>query len=98
MLKLNNIEVLYKNVIQVLRGVSLEAAEGQVVTILGGNGAGKTTTLKSISGLLRTEEGEVSHGNIEFMGVRIDRKSPEQISKMGIIQILEGSLGGAGDA
>ncbi|MFH0845670.1 MAG: ATP-binding cassette domain-containing protein, partial [Pseudomonadota bacterium] len=90
MLKLNNIEVLYHNVIQVLRGVSLKVSEGQVVTILGGNGAGKTTTLKSISGLLRTEEGEVSHGNIEFQGIRIDRKSPEEVSRMGIIQILEG--------
>lgn len=90
MLKINNIEVLYFNVIQVLRGVSFEVSEGQVVTILGGNGAGKTTTLKSISGLLRTEEGEVSHGNIQFQGVRIDRKSPEVVSRMGIIQILEG--------
>lgn len=90
MLKLNNIEVLYHNVIQVLRGVSLHVTEGQIVTILGGNGAGKTTTLKAVSGLLRTEEGEVSHGNIEFLGTRIDRKSPEEISKLGVIQILEG--------
>lgn len=90
MLKLNNIEVLYFNVIQVLRGVSLEVPEGQVVTILGGNGAGKTTTLKSISGLLWTEEGEVSHGSIEFMGFRIDRKSPEEVARLGIIQVLEG--------
>lgn len=90
MLKVNNIEVLYRNVIQVLRGVSLEVSEGRVVTILGGNGAGKTTTLKAVSGLLRTEEGEVSHGSIEFQGTRIDRRSPEEISRMGIIQILEG--------
>lgn len=90
MLKINNIEVLYSNVIQVLRGVSFEVNEGQVVTILGSNGAGKTTTLKSVSGLLRTEEGEVNHGSIEFQGIRIDRKSPEEISRMGIIQILEG--------
>jgi branched-chain amino acid transport system ATP-binding protein len=89
-LKLNNIEVLYQNVIQVLRGVSLDVTAGQVVTILGGNGAGKTTTLKAVSGLLRTEEGEVSHGSIEFMGARIDRRSPEEISRLGIIQILEG--------
>lgn len=90
MLRINNIEVLYHNVIQVLRGVSLEVTEGRVVTILGGNGAGKTTTLKAVSGLLQTEEGEVSHGSIEFQGVRIDRKSPEEISRLGIIQILEG--------
>lgn len=90
MLKINNVEVLYHNVIQVLRGVSLEVAAGQVVTILGGNGAGKTTTLKSISGLLRTEDGEVSHGNIKFQDTRIDRKMPEEVSRLGIIQILEG--------
>ena len=74
MLKINNIEVLYSNVIQVLRGVSFDVNEGQVVTILGGNGAGKTTTLKSVSGLLRTEEGEVNHGSIEFQGIRIYMK------------------------
>jgi len=91
-LNINNIEVLYFNVIQVLRGVSLEVRESQVVTILGGNGAGKTTTLKAVSGLLRTEEGQVSHGDIEFDGVKIHRKSPEEISRMGIIQILEGRL------
>jgi branched-chain amino acid transport system ATP-binding protein len=89
-LNINNVEVLYHNVIQVLRGVSLEVNPGQVVTILGGNGAGKTTTLKAISGLLRTEEGEVSHGNIMFLDARIDRKMPEEVSRLGIIQILEG--------
>ncbi len=90
MLRVNNIEVLYLNVIQVLRGVSLEVDDEKIVVLLGANGAGKTTTLKSISGLLHTEEGEVSHGNIEFDGIRIDRKSPEEIARMGIIQILEG--------
>ena len=90
MLKINNIEVLYSNVIQVLRGVSLEVEAGQVIALLGGNGAGKSTTLKAVSGLLKTEEGIVNHGTIEFMGERIDNKSPEIISRMGIIQILEG--------
>ena len=90
MLKINNIEVLYSNVIQVLRGVSLEVEAGQVIALLGGNGAGKSTTLKAVSGLLKTEEGIVNHGTIEFMGERIDNKSPEIISRKGIIQILEG--------
>ena len=90
MLKINNIEVLYSNVIQVLRGVSLEVEAEQVIALLGGNGAGKSTTLKAVSGLLKTEEGIVNHGTIEFMGERIDNKSPEIISRMGIIQILEG--------
>jgi len=87
---LNNIEVIYSNVILVLKGVSLEVKEGKIVALLGGNGAGKTTTLKAISGLLSTELGEVTDGNIEFDGRRIDRMSPDEIVKMGIIQVLEG--------
>lgn len=90
MLKLNNIEVIYSDVILVLRGVSLEVPDGQVVTILGANGAGKTTTLNAISGLLRTQEGEVTRGSIEWEGNRIDKFAPENIVKQGIIQVLEG--------
>jgi branched-chain amino acid transport system ATP-binding protein len=90
MLSVNNIEVVYHDVILVLRGVSLSVDQGQVVALLGANGAGKTTTLKSISGLLRTEVGKVSHGDIQFKGHRIDRLGPEQIARNGIIQVLEG--------
>ena len=73
MLSLNNIEVIYDGVILVLKGVSLEVREGGITTLLGANGAGKTTTLKAISGLLRTERGEVTKGSIELGGQRIDR-------------------------
>lgn len=90
MLTINNIEVIYSNVILVLRGVSIEIQEGQIVTILGANGAGKTTTLEAISGLLHTQEGEVTRGTIEFNGQRIDRMSPDEIVRMGIVQVLEG--------
>ena len=90
MLSVNNIEVVYHDVILVLRGVSLSVNEEQVVALLGANGAGKTTTLKAISGLLRTEVGKVSHGDIQFRGQRIDRLGPEQIARDGIIQVLEG--------
>ena len=90
MLRLNNIEVIYHNVILVLKGVSLEVAPGKIITLLGGNGAGKTTTLKAISGLLRTEVGEVTDGSIEFEEERIDRKNPEEIVKLGIVQVMEG--------
>jgi len=90
MLALNNVEVTYHNVILVLRGVSLTVDEGQIITILGANGAGKSTVLKAISGLLKTEVGKVSDGSIEFDGRRIDRFDPEDIAKMGILQILEG--------
>ena len=90
MLKLNNIEVIYLNVILVLKGVSLEVPDGKIVTLLGANGAGKSTTLKAISGLLYTEEGEVTDGSIEFEGQRIDRTNPEDIVKLGIVQVIEG--------
>ncbi|MEJ2727256.1 MAG: ABC transporter ATP-binding protein [Deltaproteobacteria bacterium] len=90
MLKINNIDVVYMNVIQVLRGVSLTVAEGQIVALLGANGGGKTTTLKAISGMLKTEEGEVTDGSIEFEGRRIDRLGPEKIAVLGISQAMEG--------
>jgi len=90
MLLVNNIEVAYMWVIQVLRGVSLEVGEGQIVALLGANGAGKTTTLKAVSGMLRTEDGEVTGGTIHFDGVRIDRKGPEDIAALGMSQAMEG--------
>jgi branched-chain amino acid transport system ATP-binding protein len=90
MLQVNNIEVVYINVIQVLRGVSLEVGDGKIVALLGANGAGKTTTVKAISGLLKTEEGEITDGSIDFDGQRIDRYEPEDIAAMGISQVMEG--------
>ena len=90
MLNVNNIEVVYMNVIRVLQGVSLEVADGSIVALLGANGGGKTTTLKAISGLLKTEQGEVTDGSIEFDGKRIDRMWPEDIAAMGVSQVMEG--------
>ena len=90
MLKVNNIEVVYVHVIQVLRGISLEVGDGKIVALLGVNGAGKTTTLKAISGMLKTEEGEVTEGSIDFDGKRIDGYGPEKIAVMGITQVMEG--------
>jgi branched-chain amino acid transport system ATP-binding protein len=90
MLEVKNIEVAYMHVIQVLRGVSLEVGNGQIIALLGTNGAGKTTTLKAISGMLKTEEGEVTDGSIEFDGKRIERYGPEKIAAMGISQAMEG--------
>jgi branched-chain amino acid transport system ATP-binding protein len=90
MLQVKNIEVAYMKVIQVLKGVSLEVHEGKLVSLLGANGAGKTTTLKAISGMLKTEEGDVTEGSIEFEGKRIDGYGPETIAAMGISQAMEG--------
>jgi len=90
LLFVNNIEVIYHNVILVLKGMSLQVGEGQIVTILGNNGAGKTTTLKAISGLLSSENGKVTDGFINFRGERIDRTSPEKIVRKGIFQVMEG--------
>ncbi|MCF8481381.1 MAG: ABC transporter ATP-binding protein [Rhodospirillum sp.] len=89
-LTVNNIEVVYDDVILVLRGVSLEVPQGEIVTLLGPNGAGKTTTLKAISGLLRTENGEVTRGEITFMGENIANSDPEKIVRKGIFQVMEG--------
>jgi branched-chain amino acid transport system ATP-binding protein len=89
-LRLNNIQVIYSEVILVLKGLSLDVPEGQIVALLGANGAGKTTTLKAISGLLKTEDGRVTDGGIEFMGRRIDGLDPEDICRRGIVQVMEG--------
>jgi len=90
MLRVNNIEVLYQEVILALKGVSLEVPPHGIVALLGANGAGKSTSLKAISGLLKHENGRVAEGTIEFLGERIDRRSAEEIARMGIIQVIEG--------
>ena len=90
MLTLNNIEVIYDGVILVLKGVSLNVHEGGITTLLGANGAGKTTTLKAISGLLRTERGEVTKGSIELNGERIDRLPAHAVVRRGVVQVFEG--------
>jgi len=90
MLRVNNIEVVYNDVILVLRGISLEVPDGAVVALLGANGAGKSTTLKAISGILDNENGELEDGQIEFMGNPIHRLDPDKIVKMGITMVPEG--------
>ncbi|ABC24299.1 ABC transporter ATP-binding protein [Rhodospirillum rubrum] len=89
-LSVNNIEVVYDDVILVLRGVSLDVPAGGIVTLLGPNGAGKSTTLKAISGLLRTENGLVTRGEVRFMGEVITNLDPEKIVRRGIFQVMEG--------
>ena len=90
LLALRNVEVVYDEVILVLRGLSLEVPRGAVVALLGANGAGKSTTLKAISGLLKSEDGKVTRGEIFFDGQRIDGIDPDRIVRRGIFQVMEG--------
>ena len=89
-LNVNGIEVIYNRVILVLKGVSLMVAEGGIVALLGGNGAGKTTTLRAISNLLAGERGEVTKGRIELRGERIERLTPAELVRRGVVQVMEG--------
>jgi branched-chain amino acid transport system ATP-binding protein len=88
LLKVNNIETYYDDVIEAIRGISLEVQEGQIVTVLGSNGAGKTTLLHTISRILDDEQPE--KGTIEFLGKRIERMDPEKIVDLGLSQVPEG--------
>jgi branched-chain amino acid transport system ATP-binding protein len=90
MLSLNNIEVIYNDVILVLKGMSMEVPEGKIVGLLGSNGAGKSTTLKAISGLLKAEDGEVTDGGIVFMNQNIHQMDAADIVRKGIFQVMEG--------
>ncbi len=90
MLSLNNIEVIYNDVILVLKGMSMEVPEGKIVGLLGSNGAGKSTTLKAISGLLKPEDGEVTDGSIVFLDKEIHHQDAEETVRNGIFQVMEG--------
>ncbi|MEZ4861474.1 MAG: ABC transporter ATP-binding protein [Caldilineaceae bacterium] len=90
MLTLNNVEVIYNDVILVLKGMSLEAPTGKIVALLGSNGAGKSTTLKAISGLLKPENGAVTDGSILFEGESIQNVDAAAIVRKGIFQVMEG--------
>ncbi|MFH1116499.1 MAG: ABC transporter ATP-binding protein [Pseudomonadota bacterium] len=90
MLKVNNIQVVYNNVIMVLKGISIEVPDGEAVALLGANAAGKSTTLKAISGILKFQNGEVEEGNIEFSGQSIGDMDPDRIVRCGICMVPEG--------
>ncbi|WP_209426283.1 ABC transporter ATP-binding protein [Pararhodobacter sp. SW119] len=90
LLQVNNIEVIYNHVILVLKGVSLSVPKGAITALLGGNGAGKSTTLKSISGLLASERGEITKGSIIYRGKNLANADPAGLVKTGIIQVMEG--------
>lgn len=89
-LEVTNIEVVYHDIVQVLRGVSLNVMAGQIVALLGTNGAGKTTTLRAISGLLKPENGQVREGSIRFEGETLTNRTGQDIVRAGIVQVPEG--------
>ena len=90
LLDVNGIEVIYNHVILVLKGVSLQVPEGKIVALLGANGAGKTTTLRAVSNLLKGERGDVTKGSIVYRGERIDRLTPSDLVRRGVVQVMEG--------
>ena len=90
LLEINNIEVVYNDIIQVLRGVSLNVSEGSIVALLGTNGAGKTTTLRAISGLLKPENGFIKDGYIKFGGKDITNQLGTKVVKEGAVMVPEG--------
>lgn len=90
LLIMQNVEVVYNHVVLVLKGVSLQVQEGDIVALLGGNGAGKSTTLKSISGLLTGERGEITRGHITYRGENISHvPAPARVEK-GLSHVMEG--------
>ncbi|MBI5720946.1 MAG: ABC transporter ATP-binding protein [Rubrivivax sp.] len=89
-LTLNNIEVIYDRVFLAIKGVSIDVPQGGMVALLGANGAGKSTTLKAVSGLLKSERGEITRGDVQFLGQDIGKLPPQDRVKLGIAQVLEG--------
>lgn len=90
MLELNNVEVLYSEVILAVKGITARVPQGQCVTLLGANGAGKSTTLKAISNLIRTEDGRVTAGSITLDGTNITGANPVDVVRQGLVHVMEG--------
>ncbi len=90
MLEVANLEVVYNEVILVLRGLSIEVPDGEIVALLGSNGAGKTTTARAITGLLDVHEGKITKGSISWNGKEVPHNDPASIVRSGISQVMEG--------
>ncbi|GAB7022035.1 ABC transporter ATP-binding protein [Salidesulfovibrio brasiliensis] len=90
LLEVRNLEVVYNDVVLVLKGLSLKVPEGGITALLGANGAGKSTTLKAISGLLAGENGKVTSGELVYAGETVGRGSPEKLVRKGVFQVMEG--------
>jgi branched-chain amino acid transport system ATP-binding protein len=90
LLAVNNLEVVYNDVILVLRGISLQVPDGKIIALLGANGAGKTTALRAISGLLDVHEGDITKGEVTLDGTPIHKLPASKIVEGGITQVMEG--------
>ena len=89
-LSVANLEVVYSDVVLVLRGVSLSVPTGQIVALLGANGAGKTTLLRAVTGLLDIHRGRITKGSVSLFDRDITRANPAAIVKSGLAQVMEG--------
>jgi len=89
-LEVTNLEVVYNDVALVLRGLSLEVRQGQIVALLGANGAGKTTTLRAVTGLLDIHDGDITKGAVTYNGNEIHDDDASKIVRGGIAQVMEG--------
>lgn len=90
MLAVNNLEVVYDDVVLALRGVSVEVPAGKIIALLGANGAGKSTLLRALSGLLDIHDGEVTKGSITLDGEPLHHVKSPGIAKRGVRYVLEG--------
>jgi len=90
LLAVKAVEAVYSASIAALHGINLSVRQGEIVALLGANGAGKSTTLKSISNLLPAVRGRVTAGSIQFDGHDVLRKTPAQLTRLGLVQVLEG--------
>ena len=89
LLTVEKLEVVYHRAITAVQGVSLKVGPGQIVAILGTNGAGKSTTLRAISGFLGIDDARVTEGSIAFKGERIENRTPNEITRRGIVLVPE---------
>lgn len=90
MLEVRNLEVVYEDVILVLKGVSLKVPQGAIVALLGPNGAGKTTVLRAITGLLGVHRGSIRKGSVRLDDTEITGFDPPRIVEAGLGQVMEG--------
>jgi branched-chain amino acid transport system ATP-binding protein len=89
-LSVNNLEVVYDDVVLVLRGLSLEVPDGSIVALLGATGAGKTTLLRAVTGLLFTHRGKITKGTVTVAGADLTGADPAAVVHHGVAQVMEG--------